>query len=55
MDNCFTSAPLLLSLLDSSIFSVRTARKDRLGLGGAEALWKAQEETAKEKNDIVFL
>ena len=54
MDNYFTSAPLLPCLLDRRIFSAGTVRGKRLGLDGAEALWKAQKKTAKDKNDMPF-
>lgn len=54
MDNYFTSAALLLSLATRVIFAVGTLRSNRVGLDGAEKLWKQEVEVVKNRGDMTL-
>lgn len=54
MDNYFTSAGLFLSLASRDIFAVGTLRGKRVGLDGAQQLWRDEGKVIKKRGDMAF-
>lgn len=54
MDNYFTSAPLFLCLATHDIFAVGTLRSNRVGLDGAQKLWKDKGMKAIERGEMTM-